>query len=201
MNGKLCCDKQAMEIAIIGASSFIGGSLTAQLVREGHNVIPVYRREPEGGGAWWADIQGKIQGDIRDDNVLKDTVACTPDVCVYLVSLNHVDSAGPISQVISVNLLPMWRLLEEFSEKDWRGQFIYMSTQQVYGLMGEDTIDELHPASPRNHYALTHYMVKTCVDITTEITVSILFLYDYRTAMAYLHLSPSIAGGQSSTTW
>jgi len=146
-----------VRIAIIGATSFIGGALMAQLVEQGHHVTPVYRRQPAGGGVWWG-VQDKIQGDIRDDSVLDAIVSRAPDVCVYLISLNHMDSAASISQVLPVNLSPMWRLFERLSQNDWRGKIIYLSTQQVYGLIGGDTVDELYPARPRNQYALTHYM-------------------------------------------
>lgn len=149
-----------MKIAVIGASGFIGGVVTSRLSQGGDTVTAVYRTEPEGAGDWWRAIGDKIRGDIRDDEIQNAVVSRRPDACIYLVSLNHHDSAGPVKEVASVNVIPIWRLLERLARSGWRGRFIYMSTQQVYGRDLNGIVDEGTTVRPVNYYGLTHHLAE-----------------------------------------
>lgn len=149
-----------MRIAIVGASGFIGGVVSRYFVCQGRSISVVYRNEPAGAEGWWNSIEEKIKGDICDERVLDGVVELQPEVCIYLVSLNHRESAGPMADVTPVNVLPAWGLLERLAGMNWKGRFIYMSTQQVYGRNIQGSVNEETPVCPSNYYGLTHRIVE-----------------------------------------
>ena len=80
------------------------------------------------------------------------------DVAIYLVSLDHNDSNKSPEFVNSINVLPVWNLLESFKTKKTLKRFIYFSTIHVYGNIDSKIVEETHNTFPHKAYGLTHLM-------------------------------------------
>jgi nucleoside-diphosphate-sugar epimerase len=118
---------------ITGAGGFIGRPLAERLRAAGHEVIPLTRHE----------------GDICGVDIL----GWKPDVVLHLAAQAYV----PLSwenpkEVYRVNALGTLNVLEACRKA--RIPFLYMSSY-AYGNPQRLPIDESHPLSPRNPYALS----------------------------------------------
>jgi dTDP-glucose 4,6-dehydratase len=78
-----------------------------------------------------------IVGDVRDEKFLSELAENNYDVLIHLVSLDHNHSNGMPSHVSSVNITPVWSLLDIFSKQGLK-KFIYFSTDEVFGPAPKD---------------------------------------------------------------
>ncbi|MBF0238678.1 MAG: NAD(P)-dependent oxidoreductase [SAR324 cluster bacterium] len=146
-----------MRILVIGAAGYLGAKLSDLLISQGHEVIALMREIPKNAETWTQRMTRIIEGDVRHESTWDTLQEESIDAAVYLISLNHKQSEGNIGEVIDINVTSMWRALSWLNKNNLK-QFIYLSTQQVYGILPPVCIDETFPLSPQNNYALTHIM-------------------------------------------
>ena len=120
-------------ILITGAGGFIGRPLADRLRHTGHEVIPLTRRD----------------GDICS----VDLLSRNPDVVLHLAAQAFVPFSWENPQeVYRVNALGTLHVLEAC--RKGKIPVLYMSSY-AYGAPQYLPIDEAHPLSPRNPYALS----------------------------------------------
>jgi UDP-glucose 4-epimerase len=98
-----------------------------------------------------------IVGDVTSFETVDDLTNTKYDLSIHLVSLDHTDSNKDPNIVNSVNVMPIWNLLELFKKKNTLNRMIYFSTVHVYGPLPSIKFDESQWASPDSPYGLTHY--------------------------------------------
>jgi nucleoside-diphosphate-sugar epimerase len=146
-----------MRIVVTGASGYIGARLCKNLAEIGHEIVAVYRKIGPKGENWKNKLYGIIEGDIREDGTIKMIANSGAEAVVHLVSLDHRQSEADPVIVNEINVLPIWRLLDE-CRKSTVSKFIYFSTMQVYGKLPAKLIDEKFPLNAVNTYGLTHLL-------------------------------------------
>jgi UDP-glucose 4-epimerase len=146
-----------LRIVVAGASGYLGAWITEFLGRAGHEVIALLEQPLTDPCGWGLRNVTMIVGDIRKAKTITELVELQADCVIYTISLNHTVSEQDIDTTMGVNVAPMWKLLEACSKKSLP-RFIYLSTQQVYGVLNPGVVDERCFKAPRNVYGLTHLM-------------------------------------------
>jgi dTDP-glucose 4,6-dehydratase len=96
-----------------------------------------------------------IEGDIRDPETVRDTVA-EVDVVVNAAAESHVEKSiqEGASQFVKTNVEGTQILLDAMREAPL-DRFILISSSEVYGTAEGAPMDEEHPLNPRSPYAAT----------------------------------------------
>jgi UDP-glucose 4-epimerase len=157
-----------MKIIVLGAVGYLGAKLSSHLAEVGHHVIAVIRTLPPNHELWQELMGEVIVGDIRSEDTLQKIVDCQADVFINTISLNHHVSGKNVAETLAVNVQPTWTLLDRLSRQGIR--YIYFSTQQVYGKLGEGNISEERETRPLNGYGLTHLLSEQICDYYNNIT-------------------------------
>lgn len=147
-------------ILIIGASGYIGSRLSYSLAKEGNNITAVCHSGIPTDKEWCNLMNQVVVRDITSKDVIEELTNQYYDTAIHLVSLDHKASNKIPEFVNSVNVMPVWNLLEAFKIKKTLKRFIYFSTIHVYGKLPNDVIDESFISKPINPYALTHLMAE-----------------------------------------
>lgn len=170
------------KILIFGSSGYIGAYLTKYFHKfENRLVYPVIREKSIYKTQNVEFFQNRIVGDIQDHHFISETInRISPDIIIYCISLNHLDSQKDLNISLQCNVMPLVRTLTESSKLNKKVKFLYFSTLQIYGnYKSKIEINEDSTVSPLNHYALTH---KVCDDLldyfntTTDIKATSLIL-------------------------
>lgn len=143
------------KILVTGGNGYIGSRLCLYLANQGCNVTPLCYPEAPTDEVWISKMDKIVVGNIRDEVLLMKLAEYKYDVVVHLVSLDHRQSEESPTFVASVNITPVWSLLNIFSKKGLQ-KFIYFSTVQVYGKLPIEAITEQYEPRPLNAYGLTH---------------------------------------------
>lgn len=153
---------------VTGGAGFIGSNLVRLLVDEkGVEVINVDKLTYAGNLAFLRDLEHPerhafLKADVCDRKVLKEAFARhRPDAVFHLAAESHVDrSIDAPADFVSTNVLGTFSLLEEAriywesleNEAKQRFRFINVSTDEVYGSLGEDGLftesSRYNPSSP-----------------------------------------------------
>ena len=143
------------KVLVTGGNGYVGARVCLHLANEGYLVTPLcYSGIPDDKN--WTSKMDKIAvGDVRNEDFLANLALNQYDVVVHLVSLDHNLSDGSPSFVSSVNIAPVWSLLNIFSKSGLK-KFIYFSTAQVYGSLKGQAVKELRKTKTQNAYSLTH---------------------------------------------
>ena len=158
-------------ILITGANGYLGSHITEYLYNSGHNIYALCLEIFEEQKKWEKAGITVIQADITDSSCFAELSKYSFDTIIHLVSLNHFDSEKDTELALKVNVLPTWNLLKFFSGRGLK-KFIYFSTQQVYGRIPAENINEFYQPKPVNSYGLTHLQSEQIVNlynITTEV--------------------------------
>lgn len=147
-------------ILIIGASGYIGSRLSFILAKNGKKVTALCYPSVPKDKEWCSLMEKIIIGDITSSEIIDKITNQSYDSVIHLVSLNHHDSKKSPSFVNSVNVIPVWEILDNFNKKQKIKKFIYFSTVQVYGKIDSIKINEDSETTPQNQYALTHLMAE-----------------------------------------
>lgn len=143
------------KVLVTGGNGYIGARLCLHLANEGYAVTPLCHSGIPDDVNWTSKMDSFVVGDVRNEELLAELAAKEYDVVVHLVSLDHNESNGLPSHVSSVNIAPVWSLLDVFSKHRLK-KFIYFSTAQVYGVLNNETVTELRKTKAQNAYGLTH---------------------------------------------
>jgi UDP-glucose 4-epimerase len=141
---------------VVGASGYLGGRIAEYLSVAGNEVTVFMRRKPDE-SLWCDKMSNLLIGDLRDSSTFSTLMVDKFDAVVYLVSLNHTLSEKSVDDAIATNVTPMWELLENLT-KNGLSRFLYFSTQQIYGQLPPEIIEESRKPAPHNNYGLTHLM-------------------------------------------
>lgn len=99
-----------------------------------------------------------IQGDINDRNLVNFLLKQQPETIVHFAAESHVDTSikWP-SRFMNTNANGTYNLLECVREHCPETLFVHVSTDEVYGELGEDDapFTENHPYRPNSPYSAT----------------------------------------------
>ncbi len=152
-------DRYIKNILITGATGYVGAKICLLLSKnKNYNITALSRKNKHDKSDWYKSVKNVIIGDIRDIETIRGLAKMKFEIIIHLVSLDHHKSEDNPKDVSSVNVLPTWNLLNEFSKNGSLKKFIYFSTVQVYGKVPLATISEEFIPFPRNAYGLTHLM-------------------------------------------
>jgi nucleoside-diphosphate-sugar epimerase len=151
------------KVLITGGSGYLGSRLCLYLANQGYAVTALCHSKPLNNEVWTAKMDSVVFGDIRDEKFVNELAEINFQIVIHLVSLDHHDSNGVPSFVSSVNIIPVWSLLDIFSKKGLE-KFIYFSTIQVYGPVQGEKVVEQHHLNTQNAYGLTHHIGEVICD-------------------------------------
>jgi dTDP-glucose 4,6-dehydratase len=146
------------KLLVTGGAGFIGSEFVRQAVKRGHSVSVVDRLSYAGDRERLKDVEKKItfhKADIRDRHALLDIFESEkPDAVVHWAAESHVDrSITDASPFLEANVMGTHVLLEISREKGI-GQFVNISTDEVYGdLSDEGQFYEDTPLNPSSPYS------------------------------------------------
>lgn len=143
------------KVLVTGGSGYIGSRICLHLANQGYAVTALCHSKIPPDESWVKKMDKVLIGDVRDEQFVLKVANYDYDVLVHLISLDHRQSnANPIF-VSSVNITPVWFLLNTFSKRGLK-KFIYLSTAQVYGILQDKVIMESEPLLSQTPYGLTH---------------------------------------------
>ena len=156
------------EILIIGAGGYVGSRLSYLLAKLGYKVTAICYPEIPHNTDWISLMKEVILGDITKPDTINEITDRRFDSAIYLVSLDHNDSNKEPDFVCSINVMPVWNILEKFKQKHNLKQFIYFSTIHVYGKLPLEVVDESLLPKPLNPYGLTHLLAEEVCNMYNE---------------------------------
>ncbi len=146
-------------ILVTGGTGYLGAKISLLLSKnKNYNVTVLSRKNRHDKSDWFASVKNVVIGDVSDIKTIKKLAKMKFEIIIHLVSLDHRESENNPNDVSSVNVLPTWNLLNEFSKNGSLKKFIYFSTFQVYGKIPLATISEEFIPLPQNTYGLTHLL-------------------------------------------
>lgn len=157
------------KILVTGGNGYIGARLCLYLASRGHRVTPVCYPTIPKDRVWIDKMENVLVGDVREESFLNELKEESFEVIVHLVSLDHRQSEGNPVLVSSINVVPVWNILNVFSKKNLE-KFIYFSTVQVYGQLTTNKITENTRPKVRNAYGLTHLLGEDICDFYNRTT-------------------------------
>lgn len=141
-------------ILVTGGAGFIGSAIAAQLAARGDRVIVLDKLTYAGHPQNLVGIDCQlVEGDIRDEALLAELFATHRfDAVVHAAAESHVDnSISGSAAFIDTNIVGTHRLLEA-ARVGRTARFIHVSTDEVYGALGEEgafaTTSPIQPNSP-----------------------------------------------------
>ena len=156
-------------LLVTGGAGFIGGNFVLQQVAAGHRVVNLDALTYAGNRDTLASLDGNanhvfVQGDIADRALVQKLLAeHRPDAIVNFAAESHVDRSidGP-GAFVQTNIVGTFQLLEAargwYAELDeaarGRFRFLHVSTDEVYGSLGETgKFTETTPYQPNSPYS------------------------------------------------
>lgn len=144
-----------MKIAVAGSEGFLGRNVCEQLMKDGHEIVPL-------------DITEGF--DLSDDSVV-DSVPQI-DCFIHLANLVYVpDSYINPAKFYRINYLTTLNALEIC--RKWNARLVYISSY-IYGTPQYLPVDEAHPVFPFNPYAQTKVICeKLCMGYHRDFGVKV----------------------------
>lgn len=159
----------SQRILITGGAGFIGSNLVRRAIEEGHQVLNIDSLTYAGNVHSLRDVEGNDayqfgKVDITDASAIANALSeFRPDAVMHLAAESHVDRSidGP-GQFIQTNVIGTFNLLQASlhyfrglaSSKAERFRFLHVSTDEVYGSLGEEGyFTETTPYDPHSPYS------------------------------------------------
>ncbi len=139
---------------ITGAGGFVGACLTRRLLREGHSVHVIIRRETD----MWRlkDIEGQLnifRGDLTDSHFVTEAVQeIQPRVIYHLAAHGAYPTQNDAEKIITTNVLGTWNLLQACSSIDYE-VFVNTGSSSEYGFKNAPMKEE-DVLEPNSYYAV-----------------------------------------------
>ncbi|PMP77987.1 MAG: dTDP-glucose 4,6-dehydratase, partial [Sulfurihydrogenibium sp.] len=149
-----------MKILVTGGAGFIGSEFVRQAVKQNHNVCVVDALTYAGDTERLKEVEPYItfyHADIRDYEELDSIFAKEkPEAVVHFAAESHVDrSILEPRAFLQTNIEGTFNLLE-LSKKYGVEKFINISTDEVYGELGEEgKFTEETPLKPNSPYSVS----------------------------------------------
>ncbi len=149
-----------MRYFITGGAGFIGSNYVEHLFRNVENITGVtiydkftYAANPKNYQEFVGDPRfSVIKGDICDSKLLEKSMT-GHDFVVHFAAESHVDrSIDDASAFVETNVLGTFRVLDTSLRVGIR-TVIHVSTDEVYGSLGEGSAVESFPLEPNSPYA------------------------------------------------
>lgn len=150
-----------MKILVTGGHGFIGSNFVRYFLsfHPEHRIINLDKLTYAGNPHNLEDIlEGKryrfVRGDISDPGVLKPIFEEGVDGVIHFAAESHVDrSIEDAAVFVKTNVMGTYQLLE-FSRRYKVERFLHISTDEVYGELGEEgAFTEEMPVQPNSPYA------------------------------------------------
>lgn len=106
----------------------------------------------------WELLPAAAPYDLTDAESLIDLWPRMPDAVIHLAGQTFVPEAfRDPARTLAINLFGTLNLLQALKARGFTGTFLYVSSGDVYGQVGESAlpITEQHPPCPRNPYAVS----------------------------------------------
>lgn len=150
-----------MRLLVTGGAGFIGSNFVHHVLEEHEDdevvtldVLTYAGSRDNLAGALEDPRHEFVEGDIRDDELVRDLVADV-DAIVNFAAESHVDrSIEGAESFVSTNVQGTQTLLDAANEEGVE-RFLQISTDEVYGQVLDGKFSEDDPLSPRNPYAAT----------------------------------------------
>lgn len=145
-----------MNIALTGATGFLGRSVVERLAADGHTLRCWYRPSSDRGGFEnVADRIEWIEGMLRDPTATARLVkGCDAVVhaALHRPGRGFIGAEGDVLDFAEANVLGTLRLIEA-ARAAKVGRFVFVSTCAVHDLiLGDRPLDEDHPTRATHHY-------------------------------------------------
>lgn len=147
-----------MKIIITGGAGFMGSEIVRQAISRGYEVVVLDKLTYAGDLKRLKDVEDKYKFhkvDIINFQEVSDIVSKEkPDVIIHMAAETHVDrSILDSTSFIDTNVKGTRNMLEASKDVGVK-KFINMSTDEVYGALGEEgQFDETTPLDPNSPYS------------------------------------------------
>ncbi|MFN3739748.1 MAG: dTDP-glucose 4,6-dehydratase [Thermodesulfovibrionales bacterium] len=147
-----------MKLLITGGAGFIGSEVVRRAIKEGFSVTVVDNLSYAGDLERIKGVKEKIifyQVDISDKEALYNVFKKeTPEIVIHLAAESHVDRSIIEPQAfLHTNVMGTFNLLELSKESKIK-KFINVSTDEVYGELGDEGyFNEESPLKPNSPYS------------------------------------------------
>jgi nucleoside-diphosphate-sugar epimerase len=170
-----------MRIFVTGTDGYLGSLLAVELLKAGHEVTgldtgfykegTLYRHGPFAPRTLVKDLRQIEPADLQG-----------VDALVHMAELSN-DPIGQLSPKITYEINHAGSVrIAELARQAGVKRFVYMSSCSVYGVAGDDFVDENSPVNPQTTYAICKTMVERDVKPMADGKFSPVFL---RNATAY----------------
>jgi nucleoside-diphosphate-sugar epimerase len=148
-----------MRIFVTGSDGYLGSLLTLELLRGGHNVVALdtgyyrermlYRESATTPLTFTKDLRQVQPDDLQGI-----------DAVVHMAELSN-DPAGQLQPEITFEINHRASVrLAELAKRQGAKRFVYTSSCSVYGVAGEDFVDEQSPLNPQTVYGICKTLVE-----------------------------------------
>ena len=156
-----------MRVLITGVFGYLGSRIAQALKNEGFYVIGVSKDKKITNDQNIVDEWHQF--DALNDDDYKIIEALKPEIVLHLISLDHATSEDDLNLAKKTNFDPTFKLLDNLKNSTTLKKFIYISTIHIYEEALGKEITEDSKISPKNMYALTHYLSETAINYFDKI--------------------------------
>jgi dTDP-glucose 4,6-dehydratase len=154
-----------MRLVVTGGAGFIGSAVVCRAVRDGHTVLTVDKLTYAGRMQALDEVSASplhrfLKADIADNRAIETAFAdFQPDAVLHLAAESHVDrSIDDPNAFITTNVQGTFVLLEAalryWSRRRSEFRFVHVSTDEVFGALGEEGCFDLTSRyAPNSPYA------------------------------------------------
>jgi UDP-glucose 4-epimerase len=190
-------------ILITGGAGFLGSSLAHALVARGAKVTILDAMLPLYGGNLFnlEDIKDSvefIQGDIRDEEIVRQVVVGKDIIYNFAAQVSYIDSKDQPFLDLDINGKGHLNVLELVRQFAPNARILFSSSRMVYGKILTTPVSENHPTDPLSLYGIHKLLAEKYYSYYTHTfgldTVSIRIPNPYGPRQQMKHSKYSIVG-------